>query len=36
MADTLFFGATVLSNPAFLTPKNVAEVENDFVEGNTT
>ena len=36
VADTLLFGAKVLSSPGFLSPKNITEVENNFVDGNTT
>ena len=36
MADTLLFGAKVLSSPGFLSPKNITDVENNFVDGNTT
>ena len=35
-ADTLLFGATVLSCPGFLSRKNVSEVENNVVDGATT
>ena len=36
VSDTLIFGAKVLSSPGFLTNKNISEVENGIVEGNTT
>ena len=36
MNNTLTFGAKVLSSPGFLTPKNIADIENGLVEGNTT
>ena len=35
-ADTLLFGAKVLSCPGFLSRKNVSEVENNVVDGATT
>ena len=35
-ADTLIFGSKVLSSPGFLTPKHVSNVENNWVEGNST
>ena len=36
VSDTLIFGAKVLSSPGFLTNKNISEVKNGIVEGNTT
>ena len=35
MADTLLFGAKVLSSPGFLSPKNVTDVENNLADGTT-
>ena len=34
--DTLLFGAKVLSTPGFLSNKNISDIENSVVEGNTT
>ena len=34
--DTLLFGAKVLSTPGFLSNKNVSQIENNNVEGDTT
>ena len=34
--DSLTFGAKVLSSPGFLSAKNISDVENGVVEGNTT
>ena len=36
VSDSLTFGAKVLSSPGFLSLKNISEVENGVVEGNTT
>ena len=36
ISDTLLFGARVLSTPGVLTAKNIKDIENNFVEGNTT
>ena len=35
-ADTLLFGAKVLSCPGFLSRKNISDVENNAVDGSTT
>ena len=34
--DTLLFGAKVFSTPGFLSNKNISDIENNVVEGNTT
>ena len=34
--DTLVFGQKVMSAPGFLSPKNVTDIQNNNVEGNTT
>ena len=36
VTDTLTFRAKVLSSPGFITPKNISDVKNGIVEGNTT
>ena len=36
IADSLLFGAKVLSTPGVLTKKNINDTENNFVDGNTT
>ena len=36
VADSLLFGAKVLSCPGFLTPRNIAAVENNIVEAKTS
>ena len=36
ISDTLLFGARVLSTPGVLSAKNIKDIENNFVEGNTS
>ena len=36
VADSLLFGAKVLSCPGFLTPKNISDIENNVVEAKTS
>ena len=36
VADSILFGAKVLSIPGFLSPKNLSDIENNIVDGNTT
>ena len=36
ITDSLLFGAKVLSTPGVLSKKNVNDIENNYVEGNTT
>ena len=36
ITDTILFGARVLSTPGVLSAKNIKDIENNFVEGNTT
>ena len=36
LSDTILFGAKVLSTPGFRTPNNIADIENNMVDGKTT